>query len=246
MKNEYVFIIVGAGGTGTYFLKEFSRFIAGTSYEKQIVGMYVLDGDNVEKKNLTRQCFMEEDIGRNKASVMAEVLNEAFQLSFVSLNHYLTEKKTLKQLVQNHTIYGNRGKVIPVIISCVDNHGCRLLLESYFNDSKDCIYFDAANEYETGEVIYSYKFDGKVVGPLRSFYFPGIKHEDTRSREEMSCEELNNVSPQHIFTNMKSANLLLCGVCNLLTGTITPGFSYFNVFKYESGFVPAKGGAING
>ena len=57
MKNEYVFIIVGAGGTGTYFLKEFSRFIAGTSYEKQIVGMYILDGDNVEKKNLTRQCF---------------------------------------------------------------------------------------------------------------------------------------------------------------------------------------------
>ena len=244
MKNEYVFIIVGAGGTGTYFLKEFSRFIAGTNYEKKIAGMYILDGDCVEKKNLTRQCFIEEDIGRNKAAVMAEILNDSFRLSYVSLNMYLTQKKTLKEIVNGHLSYDI--KTIPVIISCVDNHGCRLLLEDYFNDSKDCIYFDAANEYETGEVVYSYKVDSKVVGPLRSFYFPGIKHQDTRSREEMSCEELNNVSPQHIFTNMKSAHLLLCGVTNLFSGTLTPGFSYFNVFKYESGFVPAKGGVRNG
>lgn len=244
MKNEYVMIIVGAGGTGTYFLKEFSRFVAGSSYEKQIAGMYILDGDCVEKKNLTRQCFVEEDIGRNKASVMTEVLNGAFQLSFVSLNQYLRDKNTLEELLCNHKRYG--VKPIPLIISCVDNHGCRLLLEEYFNDSQNCIYFDAANEYETGEVVYSYKLDGKVAGPLRSFYFPGIKKEDTRSREELSCEELNNVSPQHIFTNMKSAHLLLSGVANLFAGTMTPGFSYFNVFKYEAGFVPAKGDMFHG
>lgn len=244
MKNSYVFIIVGAGGTGTYFLKEFSRFIAGSEYERQIAGMYILDGDSVEKKNLTRQCFLEEDIGRNKATVMAEVLNESFNLSFVSMNQYLTKKDSIREMVRNHYGYGTR--TVPVIISCVDNHGCRLLLEEYFEESSDCVYFDSANEYETGEVVYSYKFKGMIAGPVRSSYFPGIKHEDTRSREEMSCEELNHVSPQHIFTNMKAANLLLCGVTNLLAGIVTPGFSWFNVFKYESGFISAKGGEKNG
>jgi hypothetical protein len=37
MINKYVLIIIGAGGTGTYFLKEFSRFIAGTEYEKKFM-----------------------------------------------------------------------------------------------------------------------------------------------------------------------------------------------------------------
>ena len=243
MKKSYVFIIVGAGGTGTYFLKEFSRFIAGNECAKRIEGMYILDGDSVEKKNLARQCFLEEDIGRNKASVMAEVLNEAFELSFVSFNQYLTDKETLKEIMKSHYSYAKH--TIPVIISCVDNHGCRLLLEEYFKESKDCIYYDSANEYDTGEVVFAYKFGGKVVGPVRSHYFPGMKHEDTRSREEMSCEELNAVAPQHIFTNMKAANLLLTGVANLLSGIVTPGFSYFNALKYESSFFHYKGGVVN-
>lgn len=238
MESNYVFIIVGAGGTGTYFLKEFSRFIAGTESEKQILAMYILDGDTVEKKNLTRQCFTEEDIGRNKAAVMAEILNEEFKLSFISRNHYLLKKESLEEMVQESSGYGI--KAIPVIISCVDNHGCRLLLEKYFQEASDCIYFDSANEYETGEVVFSYKFGGKEVGPVRSSYFPGIKHEDTRSREELSCEELNQVSPQHIFTNMKAANLLLSGVANLFAGVVTPGFSYFNTFKYEEDFISSK------
>lgn len=239
MKSDYVFIIVGAGGTGTYFLKEFSRFIAGTEFEKQIAAMYILDGDTVEKKNLTRQCFCEEDIGRNKAAVMAEILNEEFKLSFRSRNHYLLKKESITEMVRESSEYGENN--IPVVISCVDNHACRLLLEEYFQEVSNCIYFDSANEYETGEVVYSYKFEGKVIGPVRSVYFPGIKHEDNRSREKMSCEELNQVSPQHIFTNMKAANLLLSGVANLFAGVVTPGFSFFNTFKYEEDFISSRG-----
>ena len=245
MQNNYVFIIIGAGGTGTYFLKEFARFIAGSDFEEQIGGMYIVDGDSVEKKNLTRQCFLEEDIGRNKAAVMAEVLNEAFGLSFISRNHYLLEMQSLKDMVKNHTRYDR--KTIPVIIGCVDNHGCRLLLEEFFKEEKNCILYDSANEYDTGEVVYAYKLDGNTIGPARSHYFPGMKHSDTRSREEMSCEELNNVAPQHIFTNMKAANLLLAAVANLLGGIVTPGFSYFNALKYESSFFPYhKGGELHG
>lgn len=240
MINKYVLIIIGAGGTGTYFLKEFSRFIAGTEYEKKFAAMYIMDGDTVERKNLSRQCFCEEDIGRNKASVMAEILNDTFHLSFVSMNQYLNTVDKLKELCNNHKEYNRR--IIPVIISCVDNHGCRLLLEEFYQTADDCVYFDSANEYDTGEVIYSYRFNKNEVGPVRSVYFPDIKYKDIRNREEMSCEELNNVAPQHIFTNMKAANLLLTGVANLMEDIVTPGFAYFNALKYEATFFPFKAG----
>ena len=73
-------IVVGAGGTGTYFLKEVSRYLAAADREK-IARMLIVDGDTVERKNLSRQAFTSDDIGRNKAEVMAEVLNECFDLT---------------------------------------------------------------------------------------------------------------------------------------------------------------------
>ena len=48
-------IVVGTGGTGTFFINAFSRVIA----EKQvrISSLYLVDGDTVEEKNLCRQTF---------------------------------------------------------------------------------------------------------------------------------------------------------------------------------------------
>lgn len=223
----YTLVVVGAGGTGSYFLKEFARYIHHTQKQKEFKKMVIFDGDSVEQKNLMRQSFIKEDIGRNKAVVMAEALNDNFDLKFESYACYLNNKNQLEDVVEG----------IPLIISCVDNHGCRLLLEDFFHSYNHCIYFDSANEFENGEVVYSYKKDGKVYGPVRSFYFPNILKDDVRTREEMSCEELNNVEPQHIFTNMLAGNLLCTGVSNLLEKKVTPGFAYFNSHTYSSSFI---------
>lgn len=236
MDNKYSLFIIGAGGTGTYFLKEFSRYIAGNKeMREKISSMKIFDGDIVEQKNLARQCFIEDDIGRNKAAVMAEVLNETFDLYYESHGCFLNDLSQLSK----------RYDEIPVIISCVDNHGCRLLLEKYFENQETCIYFDSANEFDTGEVVYAYKSNKKVCGPVRSHYFPQIKEGDVRNREEISCEELNNVAPQHIFTNMQAGHLLCVGMANLLQGKITPGFAYFNSFAYSCDFVSWKGSGEN-
>ena len=233
---KYDVIVVGAGGTGTYFLKEFSRFIAGNrNASSKIESLCIFDGDTVEAKNLARQAFDEEDIGRNKASVMAEILNDSFGLEYKAYGCYLTDLSQLK----------TSSSSIPVIISCVDNHGCRLLLEEYFNRQGSCVYFDSANEFDNGEVVYAFKSNGKVMGPVRSHYFPQIKEGDVRTREELSCEELNNVAPQHIFTNMQAGHLLCVGMANLLSGKMTPGFVYFNSFNYSCNFMPWKGGEVS-
>lgn len=224
----FALVVLGAGGTGTYFLKEFSRFIHGTKMEDSFDKMIIFDGDSVEEKNLSRQCFIKEDVGRNKAVVMAEALNDAYGLCYKACPSYLTEVSQLTNVI---------GQKTPVIISCVDNHACRLLLEEFFNASKNCVYFDAANEFDTGEVVYSFKKNGTISGPLRSYYFPDIKENKGKARVEMSCEELNNVSPQHIFTNMFAGNLLCSGMANLLNGKRIPGFVYFNALNYECHFM---------
>ncbi len=222
--TKITLVVVGSGGTGTYFLKEFSRFICGG--DKRLDKMYIIDGDTVEEKNLSRQSFQAEDIGQNKAAVMADVLNSAFDLSWISVGCYLTSMEQLEELV-------GKAEYNPVmIVGCVDNHACRLVLEKYFRAHKNVIYYDSANEFSTGEVVFSYKAQGKVLSPCRSYYFPDIKREKHKAVTEMSCEELNSVSPQHIATNMTAGNILLRETCSFLSKKATLGFVTFDTETY--------------
>lgn len=235
MKKKVTFdlIVIGSGGTGTYFLKEISRFLSSSNNAKDLVAsMTIIDGDTVEGKNLSRQCFTEQDIGLHKASVMAEVLNQSFGLNWRAYTEYITDISQIKKHCE---------KNIPVIIGCVDNHAARLVCEGFFNSQTSCIFFDAANEYEHGEVVYSYKIENHLIGPLRSHYFPDILSGDLRSVTDLSCEELNQSQPQHILTNM-TAGLALCSAfCKLLHGTVEPGVTFFNSAGFYAEFMPYTG-----
>ncbi|MCR5719798.1 MAG: ThiF family adenylyltransferase [Lachnospiraceae bacterium] len=217
---RYDLCVVGAGGTGTYFLKEVGRFLSGRNTD--ISSIHIFDGDIVEEKNLTRQCFLSEDIGRNKASVMGEILSDAFNLNVYAHPIFIKEANDLKIF-----------KHIPIIVSCVDNHGARLILEEFFENQDDCILLDSGNEFTTGEVVMAYKLQSRVYGPPRSYYFPEIKKGDTRNVTELSCEELNKVTPQHIFTNMLAGNILCSAISNLLSTKITPGVVFFNALNFS-------------
>lgn len=228
----YKICVIGAGGTGGYFLKEFSRFISGRNLP--ISQLLIIDGDVVEEHNLTRQCFIRDDIGARKAAVLAEVLNDNFSLNWESYPSYLTSKEQLLQY------FGCLPEsTIPVILGCVDNHGCRLILEDVFRSLENCIYFDSGNEIESGEVVFSYKLKGTQLSPLRSEIFPDLLNGDTRNVTELSCEELNTILPQHIATNMLAGNILLSAAAGLLEkGTLKRGMSCFNSMEMTVEFIP--------
>jgi molybdopterin/thiamine biosynthesis adenylyltransferase len=223
--NKYDLYVIGAGGTGTYFLKEAARYLDALGNSSPIMTAAIVDGDKVEDKNLSRQSFMEEDIGHYKSAVMADALYSAFPCGakWTAVGEYLTDLSLL-----------NSGRHIPLVIGCVDNHGCRLLLEKFFAKSKDIIYFDSANEFTTGEVVFAYKQGGKVVSPCRSHYFPEILKGDTRQRTEMSCSELNTVAPQHITANMMAGQILLTEFCSLMEGKPHPGMVTFDTAEFYS------------
>lgn len=217
-------MVVGAGGTGTFFLKEVSRYIASLGTRSPIDRMTIIDGDIVERKNMDRQCFQEEDIGLYKASVMADLLNTAFSLSWQPKALYLESEE---QIIISNSKKTGKKLSLPVIIGCVDNHPCRMVMERFFNSCDSCIYLDSANEYMSGEVVFSIKLNGKVLSPLRSSYFPEVKNTQ-KSRSEMSCTELNMVSPQHIAANMTAGNILLSEFAAICEGIFHGGMVVFD------------------
>lgn len=233
MDTKFKIIIVGAGGTGGNFIKEFGRYLYSANI-RQHVEIIIIDGDQVEKRNLVRQPFLEQDIGKNKAEVMAEILSEVYGITCSYDPNYIEH---LSQIVQ----YEEQDKVL-MIVSAVDNHHCRKLLHQYFMTAESCFLFDSANEYSCGEVVVGARLMNQTLHPDRMHYFPEIMQEETISKGEESCLEKNISSPQHLVTNLWACNILLKAVIEVLEQkSWSGGIYYFDAFKGFCRFDPNKG-----
>lgn len=269
IKEKYNILVLGCGGTGTYFLKEFNHFIARNKIAQDMISSLIIaDGDTVEEKNLDRQCFIEEDIGRNKACVFAEVLNDAmgaynvsedFTVRWESHCDYITDMSVLEDLLldgkySKQEDYSSHNQTlelnIPIIIVCVDNDAARLMCEEFFKKYNYCFLYDSGNEFSVGEVNFAHKLNGRVLSPEKSVSFPSMKNGDLRHVNELSCTELNEVAPQHFLVNMAAASHLLRGVVNVLSDPkkkllierIAPnlGFVFFDAFSGRTEFTLRK------
>jgi tRNA A37 threonylcarbamoyladenosine dehydratase len=116
MKIHYVFLVVGAGGTGGNFIKEFVRFITNFTSDKVKIDVILIDGDTVEKKNCDRQPYLLSDINQNKALVLANAIGDTYGYDVYAFSKYLEEPKQLSTILKKFS-----NDVIPVIVGCVDN-----------------------------------------------------------------------------------------------------------------------------
>lgn len=217
-------LIIGCGGTGSALIKELARFLSGHTRHDYNLKVTLIDGDIVEKKNLDRQAYTINDINHNKAEAMAIAVNEVFGVDFYYYPYYITRIEQMQDLLKD--------KEGSIIIGCVDNHHCRQVLHQTFEEEDSLIYIDAANEYQTGEVVVAIKTKGMIISPDRAAYFPEILDKKQKSVEELSCEEMNQSSPQHVVTNVLAANICLAQLLNILNGDLTNGgIYYFDAFK---------------
>lgn len=219
------------------FLGDFSR-----QNPKVYVTFRIIDGDNVELKNLVRQPFGEEDIGRNKAVVLAEAAKELIaspNVEVKSYPYYLTPDN-VNMIRGGNNCYES----IQILVGAVDNHACRKLLHDYFlteNEYHYFFYLDAANEMSVGEIVIGKKKWGGKLAPDRAHYYPEILTDTEKPVYEMSCEELNSVEPQHLATNGMAADLLFSFIAQLMScheyaENVSGGIVYFNTFKMWSRF----------
>lgn len=238
---EYIVLIVGVGGTGGNFAKEFARYCSFYRKNCHSIKTVLIDGDRVEETNQERQPFVAEDLQQNKSLILASAINDTFtDADVISYPHYIREAEQLHSLfdsVKSYSEFSTSSKSIPVIIGAVDNHRARQCLHEFYHSRADVIWYDSANEFSVGEIVISAKLNGLEIGRDRSWYYPDLLTDSSPAPFELSCSEENRKNPQHLATNLMAANLMLSAVVSL-TGkdTFIPGIIYFDRERYFSRF----------
>lgn len=214
--------VIGCGGTGGYLVPNLSRLIAVKTSDYIQSNLVLIDGDEVEYKNLSRQNFIERDLGKNKAEVLANRYSKAFNINIFSQNEYLSKicseiTEISSSFAEEHKQETQSKKYIKklnVIISCVDNVGTRCDIIKYIgkqianNLNTSTVVIDAGNTEFAGQVLYT----GKNM-PTFIDIFPDT--EDVKDRpNELSCADHALSAPQNIAANMTAAQLI---------------FNYFNI-----------------
>lgn len=158
-------IVLGAGGTGGYLIPHLYR-IAFANAERAY-RVIICDGDIVEPKNLIRQNFIEQDIGRNKAAVLAGRYAGAFGMECEYIPEYIESEQRLKELVQPDFVKASENKPEEaqqvILLGCVDNNKSRAICHKIFYEAENLVYIDSGNGEHTGQVVCGARRDGRTV-----------------------------------------------------------------------------------
>lgn len=145
-------IIVGAGGTGSRVIPPLVQEIKQAQAQINPC-LYVVDGDIVEYKNLSRQNFIERDIGRNKAVVMAERYSAALDFPIVAHPKFITPHGNMFREISN-SAREQDGRPLTsmrkLIIMCLDSIPARLMVLNQCGPND--VIIDAGNEDTFGQV----------------------------------------------------------------------------------------------
>lgn len=229
--------LIGGGGTGSRLMPMMAQLVKSCLNEHNPQGhllacpIYVVDGDIVEDKNLIRQNFIQPDVGRNKAIVLAERYSQAFDLPIFASPHFLG--RDLRQRVQFDNLPEDVDPSFEgsVVILGVDSARARRDILRYIfespnsglTESGNMLVIDAGNEDAFGQVTCwtPHAFVGvdsrgpatsAIVNRMPELYF----HEERlpfipmdlahyanlgESTQELSCEAL----PQTLCVNSLAA-----------------------------------------
>lgn len=144
----YPFIAqIGCGATGSKLVAHIAQLFSSLNLQ----GHYVIaDPDIIENKNLRNQQFLEQEVGKKKADVLARRYRAAYQIEIASYSKsYIEDVQSLKNLF--NTDYQSIGSsydtlFLPIIISCVDNNYTRQIIHQFFELVGRCLWIDVGNE----------------------------------------------------------------------------------------------------
>ena len=237
--------IVGVGGTGGYVLQQVARLLYSLKEQgRRIPSVLLCDGDVVKQKNLLRQYFLEQDVGRKKAEVLAERYSRAYGIDIAAYPEYLTAETNLKEIgVEDGSI----------VVGAVDNGSTRRLLHEKLHQWRHIVYVDCGNSAVTvpndpnhidryqlaaiknsgweGQVVVGVRANGRDVLPFPGEVFPDLIEPD-QLPTEVSCGEVVVSNPQRLFTNLMAATMVLLYLHTMLVdGMILHHRKFFEARK---------------
>ena len=228
--NPIKIVVLGAGGTGGYVIPHLYRLCISAERRVRII---ICDGDIVERKNLIRQNFIFQDIGRNKAQVQAERYAAAFGIACEYIPEFVESEKQLYELTRPD-FTANPYSGIPytqrvILLGCVDNNKSRRICDAVFKKQQDLIYIDSGNSEHTGQVVCGVRMNGRTTyKPVCSLY-PDVLKEEDKFPSELSCAERSISAPQAVTANLMAATAMVSFLYDLLiVGELNTRFVTFS------------------
>lgn len=258
--THYQIVCIGAGANGSHFFRNllqdistyrlgrYSSFFGRSSSHGSVT---IVDGDKVEKKNLSNQLFDVDDIDSFKVDALAERYGIHYDIDVMAVSEYVTSIEQLHSLFSLAEVKLNK-KTLPILIGLVDNNRTRMLMHDYFHSSlqDELLYIDVGVEGVllkeellddpmvdekimgsgfSGQVVCGYKKYGEVFLPPVADVYPTILTDEESIFPNQSCGDLILQNPQRSATNKMAAQLTNTFLNNLFhSGEIVQEEIIFN------------------
>jgi len=216
--NQLRFIVVGAGGTGSFVVPALARLIYELKQQQnKSAEMLVVDPDIVEASNIPRSNFCFAEIGRYKAQTLAGRVTTAWGIEAGFSCESFDPDKHLKSSNGDY-------RTLTFIVGCVDNYLARReihrALDEFrgYGDASRLWWIDGGNGKTSGQVLL-----GSTTKPLKpEQYFtgtsicralpaPSLQHPDLLQPEKVetksytSCPERVRLGEQGLNVNQRVA-----------------------------------------
>lgn len=232
------FWVVGMGGTGSWLSASVVRLARTLTNAGKLVRVYFVDHDIVEKANVLRQCFCDQEIGLFKAKTLALRYSLAWGMEITAIT-----KRFHPNMVTS------KYKTLSIFIGCVDNSAARqslsqvLKCNEYNHGSAPSIwYLDCGNSKASGQVLLgsSLSQDPKTyafgeLGPTQ-LPSPTVQHPELivplpeeLENNSLSCEQLALLNAQSLSINQRVAAEATDYLLGLTTGNLRRFATYFDL-----------------
>lgn len=208
--------VIGSGGSGGHLVPALARLLA---YHKntQNTSVVVIDGDEYEEKNMTRQIVAPSQLGLNKAQAMKDFCNYQGLQNVDYKPEFISASTFIPMLRRSES---------PMIVACVDNDATRLaLINAISSTCKSDFFFitpgnsDGVDDVK-GQTLWYGRIDGVDVGCNPALVYPNIENPQDSIPHEGSCALHAPSRPQLIAANFMAASITLMIIQNLLDGQI--------------------------
>ncbi len=240
------FIVVGAGGTGSFAVPAIARLIYELKQQQnKSAEMLIVDPDVVENGNIPRSNFCFAEIGRYKAQTLAERVSTAWGIETSFSCERFDPEKHLKSSTSDY-------RSLTIIVGCVDNFMARRemhrALDEFrsYGDASRLWWIDGGNGRTSGQVLLGsttkrLKVEQYFTGTsiCRALPSPSLQHSDllepekVEAKSDASCPERIRLGEQGLYINQRVAVEMVEILSSLLLTRNLRRFAVY--FEFESG-----------
>jgi molybdopterin/thiamine biosynthesis adenylyltransferase len=222
MTSERRFILVGAGGIGTWLAAGLVRLL---EWKFPGSALIIVDGDTYEEKNKERQDFIK--LGNKAVVKAAELVPQFPNTTIIPLAKWVVDdnfagvvdddspKITASQLIREGD----------VVFAVVDNFAARKIIFDAATKLNNVDVFTGGNDDDLFGSIYHYqKRDGVEITAHPAEYHPEYDNPPDKNPGELSCQDRAQIEggTQLLATNMAVASFILGRVQKIIVSNQSP------------------------